>query len=107
LPPRPDNPVVSRLGGNDPNLTWTLRSAHDLSERVWADFSLRYVARLPQLAVPSYHELDARIAWQVRPDVELALAGRNLLHARHAEFVAAGSRQLLERTVFASATLRF
>jgi iron complex outermembrane receptor protein len=102
-----DTTGLSGLGGNDPNLTWTLRSAHDLSERIWADFSLRYVARLPQLAVPSYHELDARIAWQVRPDLELALAGRNLLHARHAEFVAAGSRQLLERTVFASATLRF
>ena len=102
-----DTTGLSGLGGNDPNLTWTLRSAHDLSERIWADFSLRYVARLPQLAVPSYHELDARIAWQVRPDLELALAGRNLLHARYAEFVAAGSRQLLERTVFASATLRF
>jgi iron complex outermembrane receptor protein len=102
-----DTTGLSGLGGNDPNLTWTLRSAHDLSERVWADFSLRYVARLPQLAVPSYHELDARLAWQVRPELELALVGRNLLHARHAEFVAAGSRQLLERTVFASATLRF
>ena len=60
-----DTTGLSGLGGNDPNLTWTLRSAHDLSERIWADFSLRYVARLPQLAVPSYHELDARIAWQV------------------------------------------
>jgi len=98
---------LSGLAGNDPNLTWTVRSAHELSARLRADFSLRYVARLPQLAVPSYHELDARLAWQVRPDLELALVGRNLLHARHAEFGAAGSRQLIERTVFASATLRF
>ncbi|MEW7849855.1 TonB-dependent receptor [Massilia aurea] len=102
-----DTMGLSGLAGNDPNLTWTVRSAHDLSERLRADFSLRYVARLPQLAVPSYHELDARLAWLVRPDLELALAGRNLLHARHAEFRAAGSRQLIERTVFASATLRF
>ncbi len=98
---------LSGLAGNDPNVTWLLRSAHDLSERLRADFSLRYVARLPQLVVPSYHELDARLAWQVRPDLELSVVGRNLLHARHAEFGAAGSRQLIERTVFASAVLRF
>ena len=102
-----DTTGLSGLAGNDPGLTWTLRSAHDLSAHLRADFSLRYVARLPQLAVPSYHELDARLAWQVRPDLELALAGRNMLHTRHAEFGAAGSRQLIERTVFASATLRF
>jgi iron complex outermembrane receptor protein len=102
-----DTMGLSGLAGNDPNLTWTVRSAHDIGERLRADFSLRYVARLPQLAVPSYHELDARLAWQVRPDLELALVGRNLLHARHAEFGAAGQRQPIERTVFASAALRF
>ena len=98
---------LSGLAGNDPRLTWTLRSAHDLGARLRADLALRYVARLPQAAVPSYHALDARLAWQVRPDLEIALVGRNLLHPRHAEFGAAGSRQLIERTVFASAVLRF
>jgi len=102
-----DTTGLSGLAGNDPRVTWTLRSAHDLGKRIHADFSLRYVARLPQAAVPSYHELDARLAWQIRPDLELALAGRNLLHASHAEYGVAGSRQLLERTVFASASLRF
>ncbi|MGI4845676.1 MAG: hypothetical protein ACRYF7_20450 [Janthinobacterium lividum] len=57
--------------------------------------------------MPGYHELDLRLAWQARPGVELALAGRNLLHARHPEFGEAGLRQLAERHVFASATLRF
>jgi len=98
---------LSGLAGNDPRLTWTVRSAHDLGARLRADLALRYVARLPQAVLPSYHELDARLAWQVRPDLEIALVGRNLLHPRHAEFGAAGSRQLIERTVFASAVLRF
>jgi len=98
---------LSGLAGNDPRLTWTLRSAHELGARLHADLSLRYVARLPLDAVPSYHELDARLAWQVRPDLELALQGRNLLHARHAEFGPVGVRQLIERSVLASATLRF
>ncbi|WP_306393810.1 TonB-dependent receptor plug domain-containing protein [Telluria beijingensis] len=98
---------LSGLAGNDPRLTWSLRSAHELGPRLRADVALRYVAHMPQAALPSYHELDARLAWQVRPDLEIALVGRNLLHPRHAEFGAAGSRQLIERTVFASAALRF
>lgn len=57
--------------------------------------------------MPGYHELDLRPAWQAHPGVEPALAGRNLLQARHPEFGAAGPRQLAERYVFASATLRF
>lgn len=68
---------------------------------------LRGVARLPQPAVPGYHELDVRLAWQARPGVEPALVGRNLLQARHPEFGEADLRQLAERHVFASATLRF
>jgi len=98
---------LSFLAGNDPRVTWTVRSAHDLSARLRADLALRYVADMPQAALPSYHELDARLAWQVRPDLEIALVGRNLLHRRHAEYGAAGSRQLIERTVFASVALRF
>ena len=102
-----DTTGLSFLAGNDPRLTWTVRSAHELGARLRADLALRYVDGMPQAALPSYHELDARLAWQVRPDLEIALVGRNLLHRRHAEFGAAGSRQLIERSVFASAALRF
>lgn len=102
-----DTTGLSFLAGNDPRVTWTVRSAHDLGNRLRADLALRYVAGMPLAALPSYHELDARLAWQVRPDLEIALVGRNLLHRRHAEYGAAGSRQLVERLVFASAALRF
>lgn len=102
-----DSTGLSFLAGNDPRMTWTVRSAHDLGPHLRADLALRYVASMPQAALPSYHELDARLAWQVRPDLEIALVGRNLLHRRHAEYGAAGSRQLIERSVFASAALRF
>jgi iron complex outermembrane receptor protein len=95
------------LATNDPRHYWSLRSSHDILPGLTADFLLRRVARLPQPAVPGYHELDARLAWQAGPELELALAGRNLLHARHPEFGTAGMRQLAERSVFASASLRF
>ncbi|NNG23287.1 TonB-dependent receptor plug domain-containing protein [Telluria aromaticivorans] len=95
------------LATNDPRSYWTLRSSHELRPGLGADLMLRRVARLPQPAVPGYHELDARIAWQARPELELSLVGRNLLHARHPEFGAADLRQLAERNLFASAMLHF
>ena len=55
------------------------------------DALVRHVGRLdapaPGVEVPSYTELDLRLAWRPRRDLELAVAGRNLLHASHAEFV--------------------
>ena len=106
-PQSTDASAGAGLATNDPRSYWMLRSSHDIRPGLSADLMLRRVARLPQPRVPGYHELDARIAWQVRPDLELALAGRNLLHARHPEFGPAGMRQLAERGVFASASLRF
>jgi iron complex outermembrane receptor protein len=99
----------ARLGPatDDPRGYLSVRSSHDLAPGVSTDLMLRRVARLPQPAVPGYHELDACIAWQARPRVELALAGRNVLLAHHPEVGTAGLRQLAERGVFASASLRF
>jgi len=37
------------------------------------------------LPTKSYHELDARLAWQLSKDVEFALIGRNLLESVHFE----------------------
>ncbi len=38
--------------------------------------------------IPSYSSLDARIGWRVSDDVELSLAGQNLLDDHHIEYVA-------------------
>jgi len=100
----------SRLLGmapNDPKHYWSLRSAHELSADLQLDFALRHVGKLTRPAVPGYHELDARIAWQARPNLELALVGRNLLHKRHAEFGEPGLRQTFERNLGFSAILQF
>jgi iron complex outermembrane receptor protein len=95
------------LGNDDPRSYWQLRSSHDLAGNLRADFMLRHVGALPQPAVPAYSELDARLAWNLRPDVELALSGRNLLHARHAEFGDPRDRLVFARAVLLSASLRF
>jgi iron complex outermembrane receptor protein len=57
--------------------------------------------------VPAYSELDLRMAWQPGRNVELSLTGQNLLHPSHAEFGAAGTRQLAERAVMVKMALRF
>lgn len=95
------------MASNDPKHYWSLRSAHELGADLQLDLSLRHVGKLSRPAVPGYHELDARLAWQARPNLELALVGRNLLHDQHAEFGEPGLRQTFERSVGFSAILQF
>lgn len=73
----------------------------------------RWVARLPSQNVRAYSEVDARLGWRALDRLELALAGQNLLHARHVEFgpgtiggSAAGEQQV-GRSVYAQATFRW
>jgi iron complex outermembrane receptor protein len=107
LPASLDASGATGLATNDPTHYWSLRSSHDLADDLQADLMLRHVGSLPAPAVPSYSELDARIAWQPRRNVELSLTGQNLLHRAHAEFGAAATRQLFERAVLLKLALRF
>ena len=106
-----DAAAAAGLATADPSHYWTVRSSHILSSAVRADLALRHVGSLPAPAVPAYSELDVRVAWQLSRHVELALAGRNLLHAYHAEYgsnvAQANSRQAIARSVYATASVRF
>jgi iron complex outermembrane receptor protein len=102
-----DKSGASGLATDDPSNYWSLRSSHDLADDLQADLMLRHVGSLPNPAVPDYTELDARIAWQPRPNLELSLTGQNLLHRSHAEFGAASARQVFGRAVLARLALRF
>ena len=95
------------IGTNDPSSYWSLRSSHELSDSLQAELALRRVGQLPRPMVPAYYELDVRMAWQPRPHLELALAGRNLLHGSHAEFGAPATRRLIERAVSLQLSARF
>lgn len=97
----------SGIATNDPQRYATIRSSHDLSEQIQMDLTLRYVGALPQPSVPSYHELDLRLGWNPRPDLEVALVGRNLLHASHPEFGNVPGRSVIERNVLLQLSYRF
>jgi iron complex outermembrane recepter protein len=87
---------------NDPDYQWMLRSGFDLSANMTFDLHLRGIDELTIEPVPSYTELNARLAWLPIPTLELAVTGRNLLHKSHPEFGAITSRSELERSALLS-----
>lgn len=98
-----DNPTLR----NDPDYQWQLRSSFDLPRGFQFDLQLRRVDALPNPQVPAYTELDLRVAWLVGDALELAVAGRNLLHERHPEYADAATRSEIDRSVYGQVRWRF
>jgi len=109
----PDTFSVAETEGSNPEHQFSLRSSMDLPRGVAFDTALRYVDRLSYFQINSYVELDARLAWQINPNWEVALVGQNLLHDQHAEFgptyvnTQAGQVTDIPRSVYLKVTCRF
>jgi iron complex outermembrane receptor protein len=78
--------------GNDPTHQFSLRSSMNLGRNWELDLGLRGVSELPNPKVPGYFELDARVGWNISENLELSVAGFNLLDERHPEFGALPGR---------------
>lgn len=72
--------------GDSPCNQIYLRSSWNVAKDVDFDLMGRYVDRLVGLSVPSYIEMDMRLAWRPRKHLELAVVGQNLLQTYHYEF---------------------
>jgi len=72
--------------GDDPKHQASLKSSMDLGRAVTLDAAVRYVGALPDPHIPSYVQLDGRVAWNISDRAQLSLSGRNLLHDRRQEF---------------------
>jgi iron complex outermembrane receptor protein len=84
------------------------RVSLDLPGRVECDAWLRYVDRISAQDVPSYVELDVRIAWRPVESLELSVVGQNLLHESHLEGRALpGADKEVPRGVYGAVTIRF
>ena len=92
---------------DDPNHRASLRSSIDFGGGVSWDATLRYVGALHSPALPDYGELDMRVAWKVTPAVEVSVAGSNLLHDHHAEFLEDGESDQIPRSFFIDTRWRF
>ena len=91
----------------DPKWQFSLRSSMDLPKRFSVNTAFRWVGSLTinnngkPATVPSYAELDGQIAWRFVKDIELSVAGRNLLNAYHVEYGIPGpAQQAIQRSVF-------
>jgi iron complex outermembrane receptor protein len=99
---------------SDPQQQVSLRSSFDLGKNIDFDANLRWVDTLRNNnngtvgTVPSYAELDVRVACRLTPNLELALVGQNLLDRHHPEFgVPAATRVELNRGFYVKATWRY
>lgn len=70
--------------GLDPSYQAFLRSRHNISDDVTLDFDLRAIDEVSP-AIPAYVELGARLGWRINDNVEISLAGHNLLDEAHPE----------------------
>ena len=98
----------------DPEWQFSVRSSLKLPYRISANFAFRWIDELPindigdLEIVPSYYELDGQISWRVNKNIEVSLAGRNLLHKYHVEYGRKGSTQQgIERSVYGKLVLKF
>ncbi|MGB0468481.1 MAG: TonB-dependent receptor plug domain-containing protein [Pontibacterium sp.] len=81
---------------SSPENTLTLHSAMELGGNWELDAWLSYVDEVPEpslvpvidgLDVDSYISANARVAWQVRPDLELSITANNLFDDQHLEYI--------------------
>jgi iron complex outermembrane receptor protein len=75
------------------------QSVLDLGKKLQFDLSYRYISALQGLGIPAYSTADVRLAWRLRPDLEVSLVGQNLLQGRHLEYAAdLGPNVAIERS---------
>lgn len=104
--------------GSSPENQFMIRSSMDLPQDITFDAALRFVDKLeiaqagfaPAITVPDYFELDARLAWRINKNWEVAVIGQNMLHDRHTEFEPTyvhTQATEIPRSVFAQVTYQF
>lgn len=94
--------------GNDPHNMFSAHSSINLPYNIQFDQLVRFVDELPNPVVPSYLELDLRLAWRPIDHLELALIGRNLLDNQHPELGPdTPLREEVERSIFGKVTWQF
>jgi iron complex outermembrane recepter protein len=61
-------------------------SGFDLGKKLQVDLDYRFVSALPAMNIPSYSTGDARLAYRLMRQLEVAVVGQNLLQPWHFEF---------------------
>lgn len=102
-----DPAFVTDLEGRNPEFIWTIRPSIDVRDDLKLDFWLRYVDDTTNSItgdIDDYLTLDARVAWQFNPDVELSLTAQNINKSEYTQFGADGNNfhaTEVERNIYA------
>ena len=91
--------------GDDPEHQLLVRSQHDLTDALELDVRLRAVDDLA--SVDGYVEADVRLGWRLTDQLELSLAGQNLLEDRRIETGDPVRARAFGRSVFAALQVNF
>jgi iron complex outermembrane receptor protein len=98
----------------DPEHQFSIRSSLNLPRHSEWDAALRWVDTLHTNngptpgTVPSYFELNTRLAWHANDKLELSVSGENLLHNHHPEYgFPDPSRVQIERSVYGKVAWRY
>jgi len=105
-----DNVFDSTGAEEVPHNIFSLQNRFDLPHNVEFDTTLRYVDDIKNLNIGDYAEIDARLSWKPRKDLELSLEGRNLLDSEHEEYddvITLGVPTQVQRSVYGKVTWRF
>ena len=81
-----DVSTPGQLEDSNPRHMGGLRWLWSPAPRWTLDGFVRHVGALPHYGIPAYTELNLRLGWQLRADLELALVADNLLDDHHPEF---------------------
>jgi iron complex outermembrane receptor protein len=84
-PGQSDIAGIQTVLGHDPGHQVFLRSYMELPHAMELYVGLRHIGGLDDVDVPAYFEADVRLAWRATRNLELSLAGQNLVHRFHAE----------------------
>jgi iron complex outermembrane recepter protein len=101
-----DGPQVRRNEGLSPRHQVQVQTAFDLPGQWSLDGLARYISDLPAGPISSYATVDARLAWQVTPRLELALVGQDLAQSHHVEWPSSGGNVGIQRSGYIKVTWR-
>jgi iron complex outermembrane receptor protein len=101
-----DGSQERRNEGLSPRHQLQAQTSFDLPGHWSLDGLARYVSDLPAGPIPSYATVDARLAWQVTPRLELALVGQDLAQAEHVEWTSSGGNIGIQRSAYVKITWR-
>jgi iron complex outermembrane receptor protein len=94
--------------GHDPHYQLFARSQFDFTERLSFNVGLRWIGRIEaEPGIGDYFEADSRLGYQLTSNLELYVAGRNLLHRTHAESDDVQRAQLATRSVYGGVRVTF